>query len=302
LERKAILGVCLRISIIGSGMVGGSIGKALSSENQVIFNDLDNNVLKKFESEGFTISPNIEDAIKNSDVSFVSVPTPTSNNKIDTSFIEKAAKECGRSIKNKDGFHVFIVKSTIIPTTTEKIIIPLIEEHSGKKNGKGFGVLFNPEFLTEISCTWTDDKKFEKSPFSEEKIVIGEGKDKKAGDIAVELFKQFDAPIFRTDYKTAEFTKYASNCCLLSRLSYWNEIFLIAEELGIDAQYVANLVAMDKRIGKYGSILGKAAGGKCLEKDALAFLEFVKDYHEPLVLNSIVNTNIKMAERYGRRE
>jgi nucleotide sugar dehydrogenase len=292
----------MRISIIGSGIVGSGIGKSLSNNNEVIFYDLDEKVLRKLDSDGYKIASSLEEAIKNSELSFVSVPTPTNNNRIDTSFIESVSKECGQCLKDKKDYHVFIMKSTIIPMTMENIIIPLIEKYSGKKNGKDFGVLFSPEFLTEIAGTWTDDKSFERTPFTEEKIVIGEGEDKRAGDIVEKLLQQFDAPIFRTDYKTAEFIKYASNCCLLSRISYWNEIFLIAQKLGIDAQYVADIVSKDKRIGKYGSVLGKAAGGKCLEKDALAFLDFLKEHHDPKVLRSVVDTNLKMAKEHGRRE
>jgi UDPglucose 6-dehydrogenase len=292
----------MRISIIGSGIVGSGLGKALSLKNDVIFYDLDKKVLQNLESNGYKVATSLDEAIKNSELSFVSVPTPTTDNKIDTSFIEAVSRECGQCLKNKDDYHVFIVKSTIIPTTTENIIIPLIENYSNKKHGRDFGVLFSPEFLTEISCTWTDDKNFERTPFTEEKIVIGEGENKKAGDIAEKIFQQLKAPIFRTDYKTAEFIKYASNCCLLSRISYWNEIFLIAQEMGIDAQYVAEIVSKDKRIGKYGSVLGKAAGGKCLEKDVLAFIDFAKKYYDPKILRSVAETNLKMAEEHGRRE
>jgi UDPglucose 6-dehydrogenase len=292
----------MKISIIGSGVVGGQIGKALISNNDVIFYDPDKKVVEKLKSNGYNATLDLKHALENSEISLIAVPTPNKDNKIDLSFIREVSKECGKQLKNKKGFHTFIFKSTIIPGTTENIIIPLIEEYSAKKNGKDFGVIFNPEFLTEISHTWTNDKEFEKSPFTEERIIIGEGLDKKAGDKAEQLFKQFNVPIFRTDYKTAEFIKYASNCCLLSKISYWNEIFLMCQKLGIDAQYVANIVAMDKRIGRYGSVLGKAAGGKCLEKDTLAFLDFIKNHHDSKLIQAAADINIEMAKRYGKRE
>jgi nucleotide sugar dehydrogenase len=292
----------MKISIIGSGTVGRNIGKALISNNDVIFYDPDKKIVENLKSNGYNATLDLKHALENSEISLIAVPTPNKDNKIDLSFIKEVSKDCGEQLKNKKGFHTFIFKSTIIPGTMENIIIPLIEEYSAKKNGKDFGVIFNPEFLTEISHTWTNDKEFEKTPFTEERIIIGEGLDKKAGDKIEQMFKQFNVPIFRTDYKTAEFIKYASNCCLLSKISYWNEIFLMCQKLGIDAQYVANIVAMDKRIGRYGSVLGKAAGGKCLEKDTLAFLDFIKNHHDSKLIQAAAGINIEMAKRYGKRE
>jgi UDPglucose 6-dehydrogenase len=197
---------------------------------------------------------------------------------------------------------VVVVKSTVVPMTTEKIIIPLLEEHSGKKVGPDVGVCTNPEFLTEIHHSWTDDPSWARDFFTEERIVIGEF-DKRSGDVIEALYKPLRVPIIRTDLKTAEMIKYAANCALASRISYWNEIYYICQKLGIDSDFVARVAAMDKRIGKYGTIHGKAFGGKCLPKDIEAFISFAEELgYEPKLLKAVVEINERIKADRGVRE
>ncbi|MCW3130618.1 MAG: sugar phosphate nucleotidyltransferase [Methanophagales archaeon] len=153
---------------------------------------------------------------------------------------------------NKEEYHLVVVKSTVVSGTTEDVVIPILEKYSGKKAGSEIGACMNPEFLTEISGTWSKDEDTKKDFFTEDRIVIGEY-DKKSGDVLEELYKPLNKPIFRVDLRTAELIKYASNCMLAAKISYWNEIFLICKELGIDSQEVANIVGLDPRIGKYGA-------------------------------------------------
>ena len=117
-----------------------------------------------------------------------------------------------------------------------------------------------------------------------------------------QLYKPLEKPIFRTDMKTAEMIKYAANCMLAAKISFWNEILLICQKLGIDSQQVADIVALDSRIGKYGSVHGKAFGGKCLPKDLEAFVSFAQEFHNPVLLAAAKQINDYMAENYGVRE
>ena len=114
--------------------------------------------------------------------------------------------------------HVIVVKSTVVPGTTEKVVIPILEKYTGKKAGE-FGICMNPEFLTEISGTWSTDEDTKKDFFTEDRIVIGEY-DKKSGDVLEEIYEPLNKPIFRTDLRTAEMIKYASNCMLAAKISY----------------------------------------------------------------------------------
>jgi len=281
------------ISIIGSGWVGMAIGKGFAEMGyEVIFYDIVDKDLPNFTKD-------INYAIENSDVSFICVPTPTTTEGIDLSYVKEATKNIGVALANKDDYHLIVVKSTVVPTTTEKVVIPLLEKFSNKEVC-GFGVCMNPEFLTEISGSWSKDEGTKRGFFTEDRIVIGEY-DKKSGDVLEEIYKPLNKPIFRTDLRTAETIKYASNCMLATKISYWNEIFLICKELDIDSQIIADVVGLDPRIGKYGTVHGKAFGGKCLPKDLKAFVSFADGYHKTKLLKAVDEINEGMKKKYGVR-
>ena len=284
-----------KISIIGSGWVGTIIGKGLIElGNGVIFYDVVDKELPEFTKD-------INYAVRNSSISFLCVPTPTTPEGIDLSYIKEATENIGKVLSEKSDYHVVVVKSTVVPKTTEEVVIPILEKYSGKKAGEDFGVCMNPEFLTEISGSWSKDKSTKKDFFSEDRIVIGEY-DKRSGDVLERIYKPLNSTIFRTDLKTAEMIKYVSNCMLAAKISYWNEIFLICEKLSIDSREIANIVAMDPRIGRYGSVHGKAFGGKCLPKDLKALISFAKEYKETKLLKAVDEINEEMKEKYGVRE
>jgi UDPglucose 6-dehydrogenase len=283
-----------KISIIGSGWVGTAVGKGFAEMGkEVIFNDIVDKDLPNFTKD-------TNYAIENSDIAFICVPTPTEIDEIDLSYIEEASKNIGKALANKDDYHLVVVKSTVTPTTTEKIIIPILEKNSGKRAGE-IGVCMNPEFLTEIEGSWTEDKGYKKDFFTEDRIVIG-GYDSRSGDVLEEIYKPLNKPIFRTDLKTAEMIKYVSNCMLATKISYWNEIFLICKKLDIDSRKVADIVALDPRIGKYGTIHRMAFGGKCLPKDLKAFVSFAEKCKEPRLLKAVDDINEEMKKEYGVRE
>ena len=284
-----------KISIIGSGFVGEILGRGLIAlEKEVIFYDIEDKNLPNFTKD-------INYAVQNSSISFVCVPTPTMKGEIDLSYIKEATENIGKVLSEKSDYHVVVVKSTVVPKTTEEVVIPILEKYSGKRAGEDFGVCMNPEFLTEISGSWSKDKSTKKDFFSEDRIVIGEY-DKRSGDVLERIYKPLNSTIFRTDLKTAEMIKYVSNCMLAAKISYWNEIFLICEKLDIDSRKIANIVAMDPRIGRYGSVHGKAFGGKCLPKDLKALISFAKEYKETKLLKAVDEINEEMKEKYGVRE
>jgi len=287
----------MKISIVGSGWVGTNIGKGFRKMGyKVIFYDVVDKELPDFTKD-------INYAIKNSEISFICVPTPTNEDTctIDLSYIKEACKRMGKALASKSNYHLIVVKSTVIPGTTEDVVIPLLERYSGRKVGEDFGVCVNPEFMTEIESSWTDNDNYRRDFFTEDRIVIGEY-DKKSGNKLEELYKPLNKPIFRTDLKTAEMIKYASNCMLATKISYWNEIFLICEKLGINSQTVADIVGLDPRIGRYGTVHGKAFGGKCLPKDLKAFIKFAEKYREPKILKAVDEINEEMKRKYGVRE
>ncbi|MFH0837542.1 MAG: nucleotide sugar dehydrogenase [Candidatus Aenigmatarchaeota archaeon] len=291
----------MKISIIGSGWVGAMLGKTLSSDNEVIFFDISQTRIDALKKEGLDATLDLDYAIVNSDLSFVTVPTPENNGKIDLSFIEKVSENLGKSLTKKQSYHTIVVKSTVVPGTTENVVKPILEKFSLKQVGKDIGLCMNPEFLTQIHASWLDKEEFKRTPETEERIVIGEY-DKKSGDTLEQIYKPLNIPIIRVDLKTAEFVKYACNCCLASRISFWNEIFLIAQKAGIDSKKIAEIAAMDKRIGKYGTVHGKAFSGTCLPKDTKAFIHWAQQFEDPVMLKAVDKINEHMKKTYGTRE
>lgn len=292
-----------KIGIIGSGVVGTIVGTGfMKLGNDVIFYDIDEKKVAQLKQQGLKATTDITQAIEDSEISFVSVPTPSVNGKIDLRFVKSATANIANVLKTRKNYHVVVIKSTVVPKTAEGVVKPILEGISGKQCGKDVGLCVNPEFLTEIHASWSDDGSMARGFFSEERIVIGEF-DKKSGDMVEQLYQPLNVPIFRTDLKTAEVIKYASNCALASRISYWNEIYYICEKLGVDSNLVAQVVGMDKRIGKYGTVHGKAFGGKCLPKDLQAFISFSEEMgYAPILLKAISEINERIKKDKGIRE
>jgi UDPglucose 6-dehydrogenase len=295
--------IMARISMLGSGTIGTIVGKSLLQlGNQVIFYDIDENRVKQLNNSGLVATTEIENATAKSEISFICVPTPVTDKGMDLTSVKAVVESLASHLRNKNDYHLVVVKSTVTPTTTQRKLVPLLEKKSGKHVDEQIGVCVNPEFLTEISHTWSDGDKFSRGFFNEDRIVIGEFS-KKSGDILEALYRSLNIPIIRTDLTTAETIKLACNCALASRISYWNEIFYICQKLGVDSNLVANVAAMDERIGKYGTIHGKAFGGKCLPKDLKAFIKFSEGVgHNPRLLKAVEETNKKIGAEKGVRE
>ena len=286
------------ISIIGSGYVGTTVGCGfVNLGHEVIFYDIDISKINQLKKK-YNATNNLIYAITNSDISFLCVPTPY-DGKFDYSYILNAVDAVGRALKLKSKYHLMVIKSTLLPTSTEDILIPILNKY--KKVGYNLGICYNPEFLTEISSTWAQDTDFVKNFFNEDRIVIGEY-DKKSGKLLEEIYSTLGKPIFHLDLKTAELIKYASNCVLATKISYWNEIFLVCEKIGIDSNKVSKIVGMDPRIGMYGTVHGKAFGGKCLPKDLKSFIDFSSKYYNVKLLKVVNEINEEMKIKYGVRE
>jgi UDPglucose 6-dehydrogenase len=301
-----------RISIIGTGYVGLSTALGFTSKSYtVITSDQDKEKTKKIQ-EG--ILPfhepkllmqlenavktgklkcvlNCEEAIMNSDITFVAVGTPSrADEGIDLHYIEQAACEIGDVLKKKKSYHLLVIKSTVTPTTTEKKLKPLIESHSGKKCGLAFGLCMNPEFLREGSAL--------QDVLHPDRIIIGEY-DKKSGDALEALFRDFHAedtpPIIRTNLPTAELIKYASNSFLATKISFINTIASICEMTpGADVTTVAKGIGLDKRISPLFLNAGLGYGGSCFPKDLKALIAYSKfTGYKPALLDSVENVNRK---------
>jgi UDPglucose 6-dehydrogenase len=293
----------MEVCIIGAGVVGTCVGKGLLHlHHNVRFYDISTTRVAELQSEGLTAFSTLHVALAGSEISMICVPTPTVSGKIDLHYLQSAATEIAKCLTDKNNYHLVVVKSTVVPTTTKKIVIPILEHYSKRKIGDQLGVCVNPEFLTEINQSWTSDPSFARGFSNEPAIVIGES-DGHAGETLAKLYEPLHRPVIRTTLSTAELVKYAFNCALATRISYWNEIHYVCKLLNIDSEIVAKVAGMDPRVGTYGTIHGKAFGGKCLPKDLRAFVEWISELgYEPKLLEAVEEINERIAKENGIRE
>jgi UDPglucose 6-dehydrogenase len=278
----------MRIAIIGSGVVGEATGIGISLYgHSVLFHDINDHRLAALKEKGYEITTELLEAVLSSDVVFVCVPTPTVDGHADLTYIKHCAKAIGEVLKKSNRYVVVVFKSTIPPQTTRTQLIPILEQYSGLRAGEDFGVCMNPEFLRQQSAL--DDF------LHPSRIVIGEF-NKKSGDFLERVYKGLSCPIIRTDLDTAEMVKYVSNLFLASKISFFNEIFMVCQRIGVDARTVSKAVSLDSRIGSYGVNGGKPFDGMCFPKDLAAFITYVKSKGvNPKLLEAVQEINREIA-------
>jgi len=226
------------------------------------------------------------EAIKQTDLSFVCVGTPSmANGNLDLRYIRHVCEEIGAALRNKTDRHVVVIRSTVLPGTMRKIVIPLLEETSGKRAGADFSICHNPEFLREGTAV----KDFEAPPAT----VIGEF-DRCSGEVLAAIYQELDAPLIRTTLETSEMVKYTNNCWHALKIGFANEIGNLAKAVGIDAHEMMDIFCQDRKLNISPAYLkpGFAFGGSCLPKDlrALSYQAKMHDLQVP-ILSSILPSN-----------
>ena len=241
------------------------------------------NILTKYKNS-IRATTDYEDAVNNTDVTFICVGTPSeSDGGIDLSFVKDAAIAIAEQLKKKDRWHLVVMKSTVLPGTTKDVVLPLLEKHSGKKIGTDFGLAMNPEFLKEGVAV--------KDFLEPDRIVIG-FYDEKSRNTLRDLYKEFNCPLAETSLSAAEMIKYASNAILATKISFINEIGNMCKGLGIDTYEVADGVGLDKRIGRAFLDSGIGWGGSCFPKDLDALIAWAKKMgNDHRIAKSVVEVN-----------
>ena len=182
-----------------------------------------------------------------------------------------------------DRYHVVVAKSTITPSTTDTLILPILEEKSKKKVGQDFGLCMNPEFLREGAALHDS--------LHPDRIVVG-GYDQRSIDTVMKVYEGFDCPKFETDLRTAEMIKYGANCLLATKITFANEMGNICEFFGVDVYEVMKGVGLDFRINPSFLNAGVGFGGSCFPKDVNAITAFAKSKgYSPRILNAILEVN-----------
>ena len=220
------------------------------------------------------------------EVTLVCVGTPSrENGSLDLQHIRRVCESLGSWLGRSESYHVVNVRSTVLPGTIEKEVIPLLEKHSGKKAGTDFGVCMNPEFMREGSSL----KDYYDPPFN----VIGEF-DPRSGDLVASLYQDMPAQLIRTPLPVAEMVKYSCNAFHALKVAFANEIGNVCKSLDIDSHPVMDVLCRDTKLNISPSYLkpGFAFGGSCLPKDLRALLYRARqaDLETPL-LQSILPSN-----------
>lgn len=273
----------MRVCVVGAGYVGlatavmfGKLG------HSVVCADVDNRrvrevsagrapfyepplekELAKLVRDGVvTASEDVIGSAISSKFVFICVQTPSlASGRVDTRSLKAASRSVAKALRRSDGYTIVVVKSTVIPGTTDTAVRQIIEKGSGKSAGKDFGLCMNPEFLQEGSAL--------RDSMEPSRIVIGAW-DRRAGDALMRLYAPIKADRIRTDLRTAEMIKYASNSFLAAKITYSNEIANICRRLGIDSEQVLAAAGKDPRIGPLFLKPGLGFGGSCLPKDVKA--------------------------------
>ncbi|MGR3993547.1 nucleotide sugar dehydrogenase [Pseudomonas sp. 1121_17] len=246
----------------------------------------------------------VQAAVLATDLSLLCVGTPSKKNgDLDLVYMEAVCREIGTVLRDKQSRHTVVVRSTVLPGTVKNVVIPILEQYSGKKAGTDFGVAVNPEFLRE--STAIKDYDFPAM------TVIGE-LDTQSGDLLASLYQGLDAPVIRKSVEVAELIKYTCNVWHATKVSFANEIGNIAKASGVDGREVMDVVCQDYKLNlsRYYLRPGFAFGGSCLPKDvrALTYRAGQLDVDHPLLASLMasnrnqVDIAFDLVERTGKRK
>lgn len=308
----------MKVAVIGSGYVGLTTGICLArGGNEVILMDIDKSRVRKLRKGKLPIyehglnelfdkarkekriksTSNYRTAIKDSDLSFVCVGTPSrKDGSINLRNVREACKSIGKELRKKRDGHTVAIRSTVVPGTTEAMIYHLQRE-SGKKAGKDFGVAVHPEHLAEGSAV--------ENFLHPDKIVIGQLDEDSGDDVLRPYFgagvEINDDNIYRLSLREAEMEKYFSNAYLATRVSFANEMANICERFGVDYFKVRDVACKDRRLDGSFTVPGLGFGGSCFPKDLKALMAAAeKEGYSPKLLKEVLNVNKRQPHEIAR--
>jgi UDPglucose 6-dehydrogenase len=288
----------MRLSIVGTGYVGLVTGVCLAEKgHEVVCVDVDGNKVNQINAGKAPIyepglaelldqnvatgrlhaTTHLEQAVRESDLTLIAVGTPFDGDGIDLAFVRKCAAQIGVALRGKNTYHVVVVKSTVVPGTTDGVVRPILEKESGKRAGRDFGLGMNPEFLSEGEAV--------RDFMQPDRIVLG-GIDERTRESLAMVYCSFKGvPVLHTTNKTAEMIKYVSNALLATLISFSNEIGNLCSDLGgVDCADVMQGVHLSHYLmpaTKNGRVRAPIAsfvaagcgfGGSCLPKDVKALI------------------------------
>ena len=298
----------MNVAIIGMGFVGLSLAVVLADKKIHVYGveideqkirklnlgkstffepKLQNLLEKSINSRNLEFTNSVESVFNKSDIFFVTVGTPTKNNQIDLSGIKKSIITLANLLADSSKKPLIVIKSTIAPGTTKKIIKTSLEKKPSQIMGKDFFLVTNPEFLREGNAI-----KDQKDPHV---IVIG-AEDKKSKQLMTSFYKKIypkRIPRIITNFPTSELIKYSNNAYLATKISFINTISNLCQQIdGANIDEVAKVIGMDPRIGSLFLKAGPGFGGSCLPKDLTSFISVYQQFGlTPKLLTSVKNVN-----------
>ena len=296
----------MHVSVIGSGYVGTTVAACFADlGHEVVAIDVDEEVVETLSAgESPVHEPGLDELIgdhagsrlrattdyeaaSETDVTFLALPTPANEDgSNDLSYMAAGARGLGEVLP-EDGDHLVVVKSTVVPGTTEDVIAPAVADAGGLTEGEDFRVAMNPEFLRMGTAV---------ADFQDpHKVVLG-ATDERAyetlGEVFGPLVEETGAPVVETGLREAEMIKYANNAFLASKVSLINDIGNVCKEYDVDAYDIADALALDDRIGGKFLRSGLGYGGSCFPKDVKAIICAAKEAgYEPPLLEATVEVN-----------
>jgi UDPglucose 6-dehydrogenase len=288
----------VKIAVVGAGFVGEATGRGFAKhKNEVTFIDVDSKKVLSLRDAGFDAHLAQDYTSITTDVTMFCVPTPTVAKHIQLNILKDAVADFATRLKDHKKYHVAVVRSTVPPHTTRDRILPLIEKISGKKAGKDFGLVMQPEYLREV----TAKSDFERPWF----VLIGEY-DKKSGELLEKLYKPFNAPIEHCSLEEAEIQKYVHNVYNAVKIAFFNEMRIAISKKKWNADKVFHATAESSE-GLWNPMYGLRDygpfDGSCLPKDTRALLEWGdQNGFDFGILRSVIQENVKHEQQIGKNK
>ncbi|GAB7013718.1 UDP-glucose 6-dehydrogenase AglM [Halolamina salina] len=309
----------MQLSVVGSGYVGTTIAACFADLGHDVVNvDIDQGIVDTIndgeapihedglaelvaehagpDSTGRLRATTDYEELLDTDLTFLCLPTPANDDgSIDLSIMKAGAEQLGETLAEKDDRHNVVVKSTVVPGTTEDTLAPLIAEAGDKRLGDDLGVGMNPEFLREGSAV--------ADFLNPDKVVLGAADDRtrdRMKEVFAPLVERADEPpVVETATREAEMMKYANNAFLASKISLANDLGNICKEHGVDMYEVADAMGLDGRIQRAFLDSGLGWGGSCFPKDTAAIIAAAeaKGYDAPM-LNAATEVNDRQPQRF----
>jgi UDPglucose 6-dehydrogenase len=308
----------MRVSVIGTGYVGLVSGACLAAKShRVVCVDVDRDkvdavnagkcpiheeglpaIIARHAGSTLTATTDLAAAVHETDLTLVAAPTPFDGERIDLSYVREIAGRVGEALARKHAYHVVVVKSTVVPGTTDEVVGPAVAAAAGKVPGRDFGLGMNPEFLSEGAAV---------ADFMQPDRIVAGGIDERTRDAIAALYEGFPGvPVLRANNRTAEMMKYASNALQALMISFANEIADLCEAVGdIDALEVMRgvhsmkeLTPLHERAGRVKAPItsfllpGCGFGGSCFPKDLKAITAHGRTLDLPMnVLEAVISVN-----------